>query len=182
MLFERYRINTEKNDLIIQMRQRSNGIGLAIFSILVLVANWLFSPFGVNPLLPKLFFGIIAVFFVLIFCLSIIASFYSEEFIFTANSVEYRNSLGKTLVLQYETNLLIRIRAASPQARRSGTRVYPYEILLLNKEGNESKILFVFQSKNVAQNFIQAISEIIPVKVADIIQDDFFNEKNLGKF
>jgi len=182
MQFERYSVINKNKNLIVQMRQRGNGIRLVIFSILVLFANWLFSPFGVNPLLPPLFFWIITVFFVIIFCLSIIASFYSEKFLFTSNRVEYRNSFGKTLALQYETNLLLRIRAASPQARRSGTRVYPYEIILLSKEDNESKILFLFQSKNIAQKFIHALSENIPVKIADIIQDDFFNEKSLEKF
>ena len=181
MQFERYSVTNEDKDLIVHMRQRGNGIGLAIISILVLFTNLLFSPIGVNPVLPSLFFWIATIFIIIIFLLAIIAVFYSERFHFTPNRVEYRNSFGKTLVLEYEKNLLLRIRAASPQARRSGTRVYPYEIILLSKEDTESRILFLFQSKSTAQAFIHAISDHIPVKIVDIIQDDFFNERKLDK-
>lgn len=169
-------------NVVVQMRQTGNGIGLLVVSILVLVTNWFFSPFGVKPLSPTIFFWVATVFFGLVLCLSIIAVFYSEKYLFASNQVEYRNGFGETRTLHFGTTLFLRIRAASPQARRTGTRVYPYEVILLGKDKSESKILFLFQSKDIAKKFIQALSEKVPLELADVIQDDFFNERNLKEF
>lgn len=168
MQIERYTINRDSPTTEIRMRQSTNGILLILFATGVEIAVWWFGPYGNTPIIPPTFAWLVTILFAAVILGAIVSIFYTEEYLVTADRIEYRGSFGQRATLVYGNTIHAQLRVATAKARRSGTRVFPYELIFLNENGATTPIQFTFQSRHAADNFIAAITPRLPLAIVEV--------------
>jgi hypothetical protein len=182
MQFERYQVLPVVQGVVIELKQAANAARFFILVVVLLATAWWFGPYGIRPSLSLGFYWGAIVFLGVCLMGSVVGFFYSEEFRLMPGLVMYRNTFGKSRTIHYNDVILARVKVASSRARSRGSRVFYYQVPLLESNGAETELKFSFNSEGKTKQFILWVSDHVSFHVVDVVDEDIFREKPLKGF
>jgi hypothetical protein len=179
--YERYRVQSDPGHLTISLVQGRQAVGMGVFSCGLIGVLWFFGPFGPKPLeeITSGVYWVASGFLVLVAVASAVALFFREEVSLGPSSIELRSTFRKPFHMSWPDALNARVEMASKQARTRGTRISPYNLLLLKPNGEASPIQFSFQDKAKFVQFVRALESQVQLNVIETTEEDAHSRRVL---
>ncbi len=165
---ERYIIEQCTHGVIIRMRQSRQTLGIGFLSFAVLLVSWWFGPYGPQPASDwanSWFYWIWSGFFLLVFILALVGSFYREDWTIVEQGILVTKSIGPWCQYRQVSkagSFGIRIEDIS-----DSEAIFPYRLHFFVDEQMDFGLLIELQMTESVDRFVNALRTALIVDIED---------------